>query len=99
VSAQGRALVVVILAIGLDAQSAGRANGNVLKGQRSIHTDSYAFSSSPAAALHHRTVRIFSPTKSTMQSGKQGNGHWRIDFDVLEGAGRWENPLMGWGST
>ncbi|KAJ9111477.1 hypothetical protein QFC22_006504 [Naganishia vaughanmartiniae] len=34
-----------------------------------------------------------------MQSGKQGAVHWRIDFDVLEGAGRWENALMGWGSS
>jgi hypothetical protein len=53
----------------------------------------------PAAALHYRTVRIYTPTKTTMQSGKQGNGHWRIDFDTLEGGGRWENPLMGWGSS
>lgn len=53
----------------------------------------------PTAALHYRTVRIFTPTKTTIQSGKQGNGHWRIDFDVLEGGGRWENPLMGWGSS
>ncbi|GHJ87034.1 hypothetical protein NliqN6_3436 [Naganishia liquefaciens] len=51
------------------------------------------------AALHHRTVRIFQPTKTTMQSGKMGNNHWRIDFDVLEGGGRWENSLMGWGSS
>jgi hypothetical protein len=50
-------------------------------------------------ALHHRTVRIFTPTKSTMQSAKQGTQHWQIDWDVLPGSGRWENELMGWAST
>lgn len=34
-----------------------------------------------------------------MQSAKQGTNHWQIDFDTLQGAGRWENELMGWGST
>lgn len=34
-----------------------------------------------------------------MQSGKAGYNHWRIDWDVLQGSGRWENPLMGWAST
>ncbi|KAG8904201.1 hypothetical protein FRB99_002104 [Tulasnella sp. 403] len=24
---------------------------------------------------------------------------WRIDFDILQGGGRWENPLMGWASS
>ena len=34
-----------------------------------------------------------------MQSAKQGTSHWQIDWDTLQGAGRWENELMGWGST
>ncbi|KAG7553601.1 hypothetical protein FFLO_02956 [Filobasidium floriforme] len=50
-------------------------------------------------ALHARQVRIYQPTKSTMQSAKQGTSHWQIDWDTLQGAGRWENELMGWGST
>jgi NADH dehydrogenase (ubiquinone) Fe-S protein 4 len=49
--------------------------------------------------LQHRQVRIFKPTKNTMQSAKGKTKVWRIDFDVLQGAGRWTNPLMGWASS
>lgn len=34
-----------------------------------------------------------------MQSGPNKGDRWRIDFDVLLGGGRWENPLMGWASS
>ncbi|XP_076443594.1 NADH dehydrogenase [ubiquinone] iron-sulfur protein 4, mitochondrial-like [Babylonia areolata] len=43
-----------------------------------------------------RTVRIFVPARSAMQSGTYGMRRWKIEFDVRE---RWENPLMGWTST
>lgn len=49
--------------------------------------------------LQHRAVRIFQPTRNTMQSGGAKGEKWRIDFDVLQGGGRWENPLMGWASS
>ncbi|PPQ91698.1 hypothetical protein CVT25_012911 [Psilocybe cyanescens] len=49
--------------------------------------------------LHHRSVRIYQPTRNTMQSGSGKSERWRIDFDTLAGAGRWENPLMGWASS
>ena len=52
-----------------------------------------------AAALLHRTVRIFKPSKSTMQSAKGKTHRWALDWDVLQGAGRWTNPLMGWASS
>lgn len=52
-----------------------------------------------ADALHARTVRIYKPTKNTMQSGHFGYNQWKIDWDVLQGSGRWENDLMGWGSS
>ncbi|KAK4684177.1 NADH dehydrogenase (ubiquinone) Fe-S protein 4, partial [Tremellales sp. Uapishka_1] len=48
--------------------------------------------------LRYRQVRIYQPTKSTMQSGKAKTS-WKIDWDTLQGAGRWENPLMGWAAT
>lgn len=51
------------------------------------------------AELRHRQVRIFKPSKNTMQSAKGKTKVWRIDWDVLQGAGRWENPLMGWASS
>ncbi|ORY28007.1 ETC complex I subunit conserved region-domain-containing protein [Naematelia encephala] len=49
--------------------------------------------------LQLRQVRIFKPTKSTMQSAKGKTKRWVLDWDVLQGAGRWENPLMGWASS
>lgn len=51
------------------------------------------------AELRHRAVRIYQPTRNTMQSGSGKSERWRIDWDVLQGAGRWENPLMGWASS
>ncbi|KAI8986239.1 ETC complex I subunit conserved region-domain-containing protein [Trametes punicea] len=49
--------------------------------------------------LRHRAVRIYQPTRSTTQSGTGKSDRWRIDWDILPGAGRWENPLMGWASS
>ncbi|KAJ3479558.1 hypothetical protein NLI96_g8976 [Meripilus lineatus] len=51
------------------------------------------------AELRQRPVRIFQPTRSTTQSGTGKSTRWRIDWDILQGAGRWENPLMGWASS
>jgi NADH dehydrogenase (ubiquinone) Fe-S protein 4 len=34
-----------------------------------------------------------------MQSAKGKTKVWKLDWDVLPGAGRWENPLMGWASS
>lgn len=52
-----------------------------------------------SAELRHRSVRIYQPTRNTMQSGGSKGERWRIDWDILQGAGRWENPLMGWASS
>lgn len=49
--------------------------------------------------LRHRSVRIYQPTRNTMQSGPNKGDRWRIDHDILLGGGRWENPLMGWASS
>lgn len=49
--------------------------------------------------LHQRTVRIFRPAKTANSSGKAGTKVWRVDFDILQGSARWENPLMGWASS
>ena len=49
--------------------------------------------------LLHRQVRIYKPNKATNQSGKGRTNRWLIDWDTLQGAGRWENDLMGWAST
>jgi NADH dehydrogenase (ubiquinone) Fe-S protein 4 len=50
------------------------------------------------AELHYRAVRIYQPTRNTMQSGT-GTGRWKLDFDILPGGGQWENPLMGYASS
>ncbi|KAG1751152.1 Ndufs4, NADH dehydrogenase Fe-S protein 4 [Suillus lakei] len=65
------------------------------------HTDvltAEVISGAPAE-LRHRMVRIYQPARNTMQSGAGKSERWRIDWDVLLGAGRWENPLMGWASS
>ncbi|CAO3635274.1 unnamed protein product [Mucor fragilis] len=49
--------------------------------------------------LLDRQVRIFRPTRTPTQQGKNGTRLWRIDFDILEDGNRWENPLMGWASS
>ncbi|KAH9991299.1 ETC complex I subunit conserved region-domain-containing protein [Russula vinacea] len=49
--------------------------------------------------LRHRVVRIFQPVRNTMQSGGAKGKRWRLDWDILPGGGRWENPLMGWASS
>ncbi|EPQ54452.1 hypothetical protein GLOTRDRAFT_139039 [Gloeophyllum trabeum ATCC 11539] len=49
--------------------------------------------------LRHRVVRIYQPARSTMQSGSAKTNRWRLDWDILPGGGRWENPLMGWASS
>jgi NADH dehydrogenase (ubiquinone) Fe-S protein 4 len=51
------------------------------------------------AQLRRRAVRVYQPTRNTMQSGGAKGERWRIDFDILQGGGRWENPLMGWASS
>ncbi|KAJ7288267.1 Ndufs4, NADH dehydrogenase Fe-S protein 4 [Mycena rebaudengoi] len=49
--------------------------------------------------LRHRAVRVYQPTRNTMQSGGAKGERWRIDWDILQGGGRWENPLMGYASS
>ncbi|KAG7088363.1 hypothetical protein E1B28_012367 [Marasmius oreades] len=49
--------------------------------------------------LRHRQVRIYKPTRNTMQSGSGKSNRWRIDFEILQGGGRWEHQLMGWASS
>uniref|UniRef100_A0A0H5G9U9 NADH dehydrogenase [ubiquinone] iron-sulfur protein 4, mitochondrial n=1 Tax=Leucosporidium scottii TaxID=5278 RepID=A0A0H5G9U9_9BASI len=49
--------------------------------------------------IFHRPVRIYRPSPPSTQSAKATSHHWRIDWDILPGANRWENPLMGWASS
>lgn len=58
-----------------------------------------SFEQACLAELRHRAVRIYQPTRNTMQSGSGKSERWRIDWDILSGGGRWENPLMGFASS
>ncbi|CAH7668738.1 ETC complex I subunit conserved region-domain-containing protein, partial [Phakopsora pachyrhizi] len=49
--------------------------------------------------LNVRPVRIYRPSPTTMQSAKTTSHQWVVDWDALQGGGRWENPLMGWASS
>lgn len=49
----------------------------------------------PEEHIKGRLVRIFKPTRNTMQTGSANTHHWEMEFDTRE---RWENPLMGWSS-
>ncbi|RWS18037.1 NADH dehydrogenase [ubiquinone] iron-sulfur protein 4-like protein [Dinothrombium tinctorium] len=50
----------------------------------------------PDEHIETRRVRIFKPSKNTMQSGTNNINLWVIQFECRE---RWENPLMGWTSS
>lgn len=52
-----------------------------------------------ADELNVRPVRIFRPAPTTMQSAKSASHQWVVDWDVLQGGGRWEWPLMGWAAS
>eukprot|EP00657_Telonema_sp_P-1_P012246 TRINITY_DN870_c0_g1_i1.p1 TRINITY_DN870_c0_g1~~TRINITY_DN870_c0_g1_i1.p1 ORF type:complete len:196 (+),score=9.69 TRINITY_DN870_c0_g1_i1:207-794(+) len=43
-----------------------------------------------------RTVFVYSPAKTAMQSGVEKNHKWLLEVENPE---RWRNPLMGWSST
>lgn len=49
--------------------------------------------------MHRRPVRIYRPAPPVTSSAKVPSHSWRIDWDILQGGGRWENPLMGWASS
>merc|ERR1711865_199502 len=59
------------------------------------HEGLNATSGIPANQLE-RTVFIYSPAKSAMQSGIEKNHKWLLEVENPE---RWRNPLMGWAST
>ena len=52
-----------------------------------------------AEELQVRPVRIFRPAPPTTQSGRAKSFGWRVEWDILQGSGRWSNPLMGWQSS
>lgn len=53
-------------------------------------------SAHPTEHVEDRVAKIYVTSKNAMQSGTYGLRRWKIEFDNRD---RWENPLMGWGSS
>jgi len=64
--------------------------------EKQVSADSNALSGVPEEHITTRRVRIYKPSKNAMQSATNDTKAWKMEFDNRE---RWENPLMGWGST
>lgn len=58
-----------------------------------------AISGAPSELCIDRTVRIYQEAKSATQSGDWNTRVWRLDWDVVPRANKWENDLMGWSSS
>ncbi len=43
-----------------------------------------------------KKVRIYSPTKTAMQSGDANTGFWLLEFEPESPDSRFVEPLMGW---
>lgn len=79
-------------------ESQGRDLPAEQKSRQELAVDASIISDAPPE-LHQRSVRIFKPAKTANSSGRAGTNHWRVDWDILQGSARWENPLMGWASS
>lgn len=56
-------------------------------------------SGAPKELITSRVVRIFQEAKPATQLGTHNASHWKLDWDVLARANRWENDLMGYQSS
>mmetsp|Transcript_4521 Transcript_4521/g.9727 ORF Transcript_4521/g.9727 Transcript_4521/m.9727 type:complete len:186 (-) Transcript_4521:276-833(-) len=65
--------------------------------QREVEAPLSAATGHPDEHLNRR-LKIYKPAKVSTQQGK-GVMQWRAEFEKIEGADRWTNPLMGWTST
>lgn len=58
-------------------------------------TPAHVVSEVPEFMLTDRRAHIYRPAKTAMQSGKQGQNQWFLNFDTCE---KWKNPLIGYTS-
>lgn len=56
-------------------------------------------SGAPKEMTTSRVVRIYQEAKPATQSGHHNGHFWKLDWDVLGGAHRWENDLIGYQSS
>lgn len=63
------------------------------------YTPAEIISGAPAHLSTSRVVRIYQAAKPATQSGTWGTRVWRVDWDIVDRANRWENDLMGYASS
>lgn len=56
-------------------------------------------SGAPKEMITSRVVRIYQEAKPATQSGYHNAHFWKLDWDVLGAANRWENDMMGYQGT
>jgi NADH dehydrogenase (ubiquinone) Fe-S protein 4 len=56
-------------------------------------------SGAPTELSTNRIVRIYQQAKPATQSGTYGTFAWRLDWDIVDRANRWENDLIGYASS
>lgn len=56
-------------------------------------------SGAPKDLTTSRVVRIYQEAKAATQLGIHNASNWKLDWDVLARANRWENDLMGYQSS
>lgn len=56
-------------------------------------------SGAPIELSTNRVVRIYQQAKPATQSGTYGTHAWRLDWDIVDRANRWENDLIGYASS
>ncbi|XP_011660718.2 NADH dehydrogenase [ubiquinone] iron-sulfur protein 4, mitochondrial [Strongylocentrotus purpuratus] len=84
------------LAVSSSSRAAANPTETQIEEIKEKTMDISTISGIPEEHIKTRRVRIFIPTKHAMQSGTNNIQRWTLEFDTRE---RWENPLMGWGST
>lgn len=56
-------------------------------------------SGAPKELVTSRVVRIYQEAKPATQSGHHNAHFWKLDWDILGAANRWENDMMGYQSS
>ncbi|KAF5097587.1 hypothetical protein D0Z00_002345 [Geotrichum galactomycetum] len=80
------------------APAAATHEDNTLE-HTAVMTPVELLSGAPTALSTNRVVRIYQQAKPATQSGTYGTFAWRLDWDIVDRANRWENDLIGYASS
>lgn len=81
-----------------DSKTPAASEDNTLEHTATV-TPVELLSGAPLPLSTERVVRIFQQAKPATQSGTHGSHAWRLDWDIVERANRWENDLIGYASS